>query len=115
MAGSGWKRKQTENEMMTWAALPPAQTSCLASKPITLRESSLLLGVTGQTTRWHARTHAHTNAKIKSALQSFPGIAKYHQLCVAVWSPSKGLKKGKDHPNLFLCDLSAAVEHDAGI
>lgn len=49
-----------KNEMMTWAALPPAQTSCLASKPITLRESSLLLGVTGQTTHRHARTRTHT-------------------------------------------------------
>lgn len=45
--------------MMTWAALPPAQTDCLASKPITLCGSSLSLGVTGQTTR----THTHTQIR----------------------------------------------------
>lgn len=57
--------------MMTWAALPPAQTHCLANKPITLWGSSLLLGVTGQTAGAH--THTHTLSQItwiKSALKS---------------------------------------------
>lgn len=66
MTGSGQWLKQTENEMMIWAAFPPARTDCLASKPITLWGSSLSQGVTGQT------TSTHTNQTSLAKLQQNP-------------------------------------------
>lgn len=111
MTGSGWQRKQTENEMMTWAALPPAQTSRLASKPITLGESRPLLGVTGQTTRRqaHTRRRARRLNPHSSHFQALPDFSS----SVLLSDLQAGRKKGKHNPDLFLRALSAAVKHDA--
>lgn len=70
-----WQGLDGSESRQTQAALPPAHSDRLANKPITLRGSSLSLGVTGQTTS--TRTHTHKNQRTKIAVQiAFQTTAK---------------------------------------